>query len=137
MKVNSALNVAQDPTMLVPAQATTVTLPAGQLCHYIRDDELDRLGEMRSDLVMEICLASAGLFFGSIVPAFDGFRRFGASTNPTTGTDLLSMMLCFAAGVVALITGLQWRSRSKLHKGMVAEIRDRPKVPVRLAHDNP
>lgn len=131
-----ALNVTTDPAMLLPVQATSVTLPASQLCHYIRDEELDRLGDMRSDLVMEICLASTGIFFGSVVPAFDGFRRFGAIANPTTGTDLLSMMLCFAAGSVAIITGLQWRARSKLHKGMVDEIRDRPKVPVRLAHDN-
>ena len=127
------LNVAQDPAMLLPLQATSVTLPASQLCHYIRDDELDKLGEMRSDLVAEICLASTGIFFGSIVPAVDGFRRFGATTNPATGTDLLSMMLCFAAFIVAIITGLQWRVRSQVHKSMVDEIRDRPKVPVKPA----
>lgn len=133
--MTDGLNIATDPAMLLPLQPTSVTLPASQLCHYIRDDELDRLGDMRSDLVMEICLASTGIFFGSIVPAFDGFRRFGAKINPTTGTDLLSMMLCFAAAIVAILTGLQWYARSKLHKGMVDEIRERPKVPVRLAQD--
>lgn len=122
--------------MLIPAQQTSVTVPAEQLCHYIRDDELDRLGEMRRDLVMEICLASGGLFVGSVVPAFDGFRRFGAEVNPSTGTDLLSMLICFAALVVTIISGLQWHARSKLHKGLVQEIRERPKVKVKLASED-
>lgn len=130
------INIDPNPAMVLPSQSTSVTLPSAQLCHYIRDDELDRLGEMRSDLVMEICLASAGLLAGSIVPAVDGFMRFGAAKNPATGTDLLSMMICFAALVVTVITGFQWHARSKVHTGMVGAIRERPKVPVRLAHDN-
>ena len=129
------INLDLNPAMVLPSQATSVTLPSEQLCHYIRDDELDRLGEMRSDLVMEICLTSAGLLAGSIVPAVDGFIRFGATENPATNTDLLSMMICFAAFVVTVITGFQWRARSKVHTGMVGAIRERPKVPVKLAHD--
>lgn len=106
------------------------------MCHYIADNELERLGEMRKDLVMEICLASAGIFAGSLVPAIDGFSRFGSTTNPTTLTDLISMLLAFAALVVAVVTGFQWHVRSKSHVSLVTEIRGRPKVPVALVYDN-
>lgn len=109
---------------------TEVTLPESNLCHYIADGELERLGEMRKDRVMEICLASAGIFAGSLIPAIDGFRRFGAETNPATVTDLASMLIAFASLAVAGITGYQWRVRSGLHQDMVTQIRSRQKVPV-------
>jgi hypothetical protein len=115
---------------------THVTVPSESRCHYITDDELRRLGEMRKDLVMEICLAATGLFFGSGVPAFEGFRRFNATPQTATGTDLLSMMMCVAALVVAIVTGFQWHVRQKSHVDLVDEIRSRPKVAVRLVHDN-
>ena len=114
---------------------TQVTLPEGSLCHYIADNELERLGEMRKDFVMEVCLASAGIFAGSLIPAIDGFLRFSNKTNPATQTDLVSMMLAFAAFVVTIITALQWRVRSKSHVDLVTEIRGRPKVPVALVPD--
>ena len=130
------LNVSVAPAMLLPTQLTSVTLPAEQLCHYIRDDELDRLGEMKSDLVSETCLASVDIFFGSLIPAIDGFSRFGDQQHPANGTDLIAMLMCAAFGLLAVVTGWQWWRRSRRHKGLVAEIRERPKVPVRLAHDN-
>ncbi len=89
---------------------------------------------MRRDLVTEICLAASGLFFGSIVPAFDGVKRFNAEVNPSTPTDLLSMLLCAAALATAVVTGLQWWLKSRAHKDLVTEIRQRPKVT--LVHDN-
>lgn len=118
------------------ASPTNVTLPDENLCHYITDDQLRRLGEMRKDMVMEICLASGGVFFGSLIPALNGFARFGAATDPATWTDLLSMLLCAAALVAMLITGYQWRVRQKGHVDLVEEIRNRPKVSVRLVHDH-
>lgn len=134
MAVRQAKAALQFPAT---AQTTQVTLSPDALCHYIRDDELDKLGEMRKDLVMEFCLAATGIFFGALIPAIDGFRRFGADVNPSTATDLASMMLCFAALAVAIITGFQWRIRSKAHRDTVEEIRSRPKMSVRLVHDNP
>lgn len=46
------------------------------------------------------------------------------------------MLICFAALVVTIISGLQWHARSKLHKGLVQEIRERPKVKVKLASED-
>lgn len=111
---------------------THVTLPSDTLCHYITDDQLRRLGEMRKDLVMEICLASAGVFFGSIIPALSGLSRFGDAQTSASWIDLLSMLLCFGAIVAAIITGYQWKVRQKGHVDLVTEIQNRPKVPVRL-----
>lgn len=110
---------------------TNISLPPENLCHYITDDQLRRLGEMRKDLVMEICLASSGIFFGSLIPAFDGFRRFNDTVRPATLTDLASMLVCVAAFVAAAITGYQWYVRQKNHVDLVTEIRNRPKVSVR------
>lgn len=119
-------------------QTTLVTLPDQALCHYIRDDELDRLGEMRKDIVVEICLAAVGVFFGSIVPAFDGFKRFGAREHPATSTDLVSMLLFTASLAIFVVTAILWYLRANAHKEMVAEIKDRPKVPLRLiSNENP
>lgn len=119
--------------MPLSAQRTEVTLSETSLCHYITDDELVRIGEMRQDLGTEICLAASGIFFGSIIPAFDGIRRFNAEVNPSTPTDLLSMLLCAAALAISLVTGIQWFLRSRIHKDLVGEIRQRPKVS--LVHD--
>jgi hypothetical protein len=116
---------------------THVSLPPESLCHYITDDELRRLGEMRKDLVMEICLAATGIFFGSLIPAWAGLTRFNSQPMAVTGIDLLSIMLCFAALIAAVITGYQWYVRQKGHVDLEDEIRSRPKVQVRLVHDQP
>lgn len=89
---------------------------------------------MRKDMVMEICLAAGGVFFGSLVPAINGFLRFNAQRDPATWTDLLSMLLFVASFVAMFITGYQWKVRAKGHIDLVTEIRNRPKIPVRLVH---
>lgn len=119
------------------ASLTNVTLSKEVVCHYITDDQLLRLGEMRKDMVMEICLAATGIFCGSLVPAVDGFRHFGDAAHPATWTDLVSMMLFISALVAAAITGIQWRIRARGHVDLVTEIQNRPRVPVRLVHADP
>lgn len=114
------------------ASPTNVTVSDENLCHYITDDQLRRLGEMRKDLVSEICLAAAGIFWGSLIPAIDGLRRFNSEVSRASGTDLVSMMLCGAALAAALITGYQWYVRNKGHTSLENEIRNRPKVPVKM-----
>lgn len=114
------------------ASPTNVTLPEENLCHYITDDQLGRLGEMRKDFVMEICLAAGGIFFGSLVPALAGWDRFSENPGSVTGSDLLSIVLCVSAFVVCVITGYQWYVRHRGHVDLVTEIKNRPKVPVRL-----
>lgn len=112
-----------------------ITARETELRHYISDEELNMLGTMNKDLVAEICLASIGVVAGSLVPAIDGFQRFGALENPTTYTDLLSMLLCFSSVAVAAVTGLIWRKRSKVRASLVDEIRNRPKR--WITHDQP
>lgn len=114
------------------ASPTNVTLPEENLCHYIRHDELRRLGEMRKDLVMEACLAAFGVFFGALVPALTGLNRFLNAPVDLSGSDLLSMILCFGALGVGAVTAFQWYVRHRGHTDLVTEIQNRPKVPVRL-----
>lgn len=114
------------------ASPTNVTLPDENLCHYITDDQLRRLGEMRKDMVMEICLASTGVFFGALMPALAGLQKFNATPTTANWIDLLSMLLCASAAVATGITGYQWYVRSRGHVDLVTEIQNRPKVPVRM-----
>ena len=117
-------------TMQVPlaAQTTQVTLSPTELCHYITDDELKGLSEMQTDPVKDISLASVGGFFGALVPAFDGLRRFHDATHPMTITDFLSVIVAVATFAVAVVTGLLWYRKSGAKDGAVKAIRERPKV---------
>lgn len=116
-------------------QAVTMTLPPEQRCHYIRDDELISLGQMDQDPVKDICLAAIGVFFGALVPGFDAFRRFGDTAHPMTKTDLLSFVLAVSSFRVLGITGYLWHQRAKHRTSMVQDIQQRPKVAVRLVHE--
>lgn len=115
---------------------TEVTLPDGNLCHYITDTELEAIGQMQQEPVMEICLASTGVFFGAVVPAWDGLVRFGDTANPTTWTDMLSIALAFAAFGIAAVTAWLWKVRLQGRKNMVTTIRARPRIPVEVANAN-
>lgn len=114
------------PEGMVP---TNISMPAENLCHYITDDELRRLGEMRKDLVIEVCLASGGIFAGSIVPAFVAFGHW--QTNKLSGADLIALLLFVGSLTAFVLTGFQWFARQRNHTDLVAEIRARPKVAVR------
>jgi hypothetical protein len=120
------------PPFSIPESAspTNVTVSGENLCHYITDDQLCRLGEMRKDLVMEICLASGGILAGSLVPALTGWQHWMSTTGASAG-DLIAMMMLAASVAAFFITGYQWYVRHQSHVDLVEEIRNRPKVPVR------
>lgn len=114
-------------------QQTLCTLPQEALCHYITDDELERLSEMRKEPVMEIFLASIGAFLGSLIPASQELINFNTDPASVSGTGLFTMGLAVAMLAVAIISGALWHQRSKSHKSMSQSIRNRPRVPVKLA----
>lgn len=114
-------------------QQTLCTLPQEALCHYITDDELERLSEMRKEPVMEIFLASIGAFLGSLLPAWQELAKFNTDPATVSGTGLFTMGLAVATLAVSAISGVLWHQRSKSHKSMSQAIRDRPRVPVKLA----
>jgi hypothetical protein len=118
------------------AQVTNVTLPPEQLCHYLTDDELERLGEMRKEPVMEIFLCSVGAFLGALIPALQVLSQFAADSTKVGGWGLLTLLVAVAMLAVAVVSGVLWHQRSKTHKDMVTTVRERPRIPVRLAHDN-
>jgi hypothetical protein len=122
--------------MPLGGQTTNCTLPPETLCHYIRDDELERIGEMRDNLSMQICLAAIGIFFGSATPAFDGLSRLGNAAKPLTATDMVSIAFAFASLAVAVVTAIQWGQIAKRRKPLLDTIRERPRIPVRIVGDN-
>lgn len=130
--------MAIERPFLVPemAQTTNVTLPAELLCHYITDEELERLGEMRKEPVMEIFLCAIGAFLGALVPAMQQLGEFNADPTQVDGWGLLTMLIAAMMLAVSIVSGALWHQRSKAHRSMVDNIRDRPRIPVRLAHDN-
>ncbi|WP_288485811.1 hypothetical protein [uncultured Novosphingobium sp.] len=109
---------------------TEVTLPPESLCHYITDDELDRLSEMRKEPVMEIFLSSIGAFLGGLVPAVQEIAKFQADSRNLTGVGLFTMFVAVSALSAAVISGFLWHQRGKSHKSMSGAIRDRPRVRV-------
>lgn len=111
-------------------QRTEVTLPSEALCHYITDDELERIGEMRKEPVQEICLAAVGVFFGSLLPAFAEISRFNSTTNPMGWVGLITCFLAFGSLTVMGVTGFLWKQRAGSHGGMLETIRGRTRVPV-------
>lgn len=120
----------------LPQQFVQMTLQSEQVCHYIRDDELENLGKMRHDPVMEIFLLAAGAAVGAIVPAFQELARFNASQNPMGITGLMTVIVLVAALAIATVTGLLWWQRTAAKSDLVTEIRGRPKVRVMVNHDN-
>ena len=104
-----------------------VTTRPSELMHYISDEQLARLGQMRHEPVMEIFLLSAGAFLGSVVPAFQEAGKFGAVENAMNQWGLFTCLLCAMCLSVAVVTGLLWRGRLRSHVNMVEEIRGRPK----------
>jgi hypothetical protein len=117
------------------AQTTEVTVSPQALCHYITDDELERLGDMRKEPVMEICLCTIGAFLGALIPALQTLAQFNDDPAKVTMWGLMTLMIAFATFAVAVVSGVLWYQRSKTHKSMVENIRERPRAPVRLAND--
>lgn len=91
---------------------------------------------MRAEPVMEICLASVGVFFGSLIPAIDQASRFNSETDPMGLIGLLTICLTIGSLVALVITGWLWYKRHQRHKDLAATIRSRPKVSVKVANDD-
>ena len=117
-------------------QTTEVTLSPQALCHYITDDELERLGDMRKEPVMEIFLCSIGAFVGALVPALQVLGQFNTDPTKVDMWGLVTLMIAVGTLAVSAVSGVLWYQRSQTHKSMVHTIRERPRTPVRLAHDN-
>lgn len=130
------LNLAQGPVMWMPEGQTNVTLPTEQLCHYITDDELERVAEMRKEPVMEIFLCTFSAFLGAAIPSMQVLSQFSKDATKVNGLDLLIVMVAAMMLAVAGVSGVLWKMRAKSHKTMVDTIRGRDRIRVRLAHDN-
>lgn len=124
------VSISASGPMLQVSTRTNVTVPAEELCHYIKDYELEIISEAKKGLSAEICLTSTGIFFGSIIPAFEGGAKYFSNQHVANWIYLLSMLLCFASFVAAIITGLQWHTQSGNKVSIVDQIRKRPKIPV-------
>lgn len=111
---------------------TMVTLPSESLCHYITDDELERLAEMRKEPVMEICLTAVGALLGSLIPAAQAFSEALNHPEKIGAVSLLTMAIAVAALSVSVVSGILWRQRGKTHHSMVQTIRARPRVAVNV-----
>ena len=125
-----------DPTSLIlPANVnhTLVTFSPTALCHYITDDELERIGEMRKEPVMEICLVSIGAFIGALLPAIQLLDKFSSSPGEVGFVGLSTVVISAVTFSVSLVTGFLWWSRTKAHDSLIATIRDRPRAPVTMS----
>ncbi len=116
------------------AMTTNVTLPTEQLCHYIRDDELDSITEFGREPIAEICLLAAGSALGSLIPAINGIARWYTSDSAMSAASLVALLQFVASIAVTLVTGYLWRRRRGVKQSLVDEIKGRPKIPMRVVH---
>lgn len=119
-------------SLVLPAdmRAAEVTIPGVQLWHYITDDQLTTLGELRKEPAMEIFLASFGAFLGAIAPAVEQLGRFNDRVNPMGYTGLFTVLVAVVALAIAIVTGLLWHKRGKHQVNLLNTIKSRKKVPV-------
>jgi hypothetical protein len=106
------------------------TVPATELRHYITDEELGRLGEMKRDHLSEMFFAFLGLALGGIVPTIDAIARFNAHSNPMGRVDLGVCFITVMAIALTALAGFLWNQRSKGRQDLLQEIRGRPKMRV-------
>ncbi len=116
----------------LPPQIVQMTLQADLVCHYIRDDELERLGEVSSDPVKDIFLLSAGVAAGAIIPALEALSQFNHAKDPMDVWGLITVLVLVAAVGITIVTCALWRYRAKGKWNLVSSIRGRPKVNVQI-----
>lgn len=114
-------------------QATLVTVQDTTLCHYITDEELERLSEMRKEPVMEIFLVSIGAFIGVCLPAAQVLGQFRQDPNTLGIIGLITLFLAAGTGAIAAVSGALWKQRLKSHQSMTTSIRGRNKVQVQVS----
>ena len=108
------------------AAVTEMTAPETELCHYIRDYELDMMSSMKDGHAKEIFWSSLGLFVGALVPALESLARFNAPSNPMGPLGLVICALALGGIVSAAISGYFWRQKAKGQRDIMSEIRARP-----------
>lgn len=112
-----------------------ITIPGVELHHFITDDQLTELSNMRAEPIMELFLASVGLFFGSLIPTIEELSRFNSPTDPMGIVGLVTALITFGSLVAAGISGCLWKSRYKKHGELAKVIRSRAKVAVKIVDD--
>lgn len=129
---------AYEGDLVIPEsmRSSEITVPGVELHHYITDDQLTELSNMRAEPVMEICLASIGVFFGSVIPAVEQVSRFNSASQSMGIVGLLTICLTACSFAIAIVTGWLWHKRHERHKDLAATIRSRPKVKVRTASND-
>ncbi|MBX7527009.1 hypothetical protein [Qipengyuania vesicularis] len=112
------------------AQATFVTVQSESLCHYITDDELDKVSQMSREPVSEICIVSIGAFIGSLFPALDAVSQLRLEAAKADFTDIVTFLIAVASFGIACVTGFLWSRRAESSTALVKKIRSRPRVRV-------
>ncbi len=100
------------------------------LAHWISDEELEKLSELRSDHVVEFFWGFLGIALGSAVPAYLLMSKIGSSDDPIGKSDLFTICTFIVFTFLTGIMGFWWRKRHKSSEDLKNRIRNRPKVPV-------
>jgi hypothetical protein len=106
------------------------TVPATELRHYITDEELGRLGEMKRDHLTELFWGFLGATLGGIIPSISAVAHFNAKTDPMGKLELVVCLLTAMALAATVLTAILLLQRSRGRKDLLGEIRGRPKMRV-------
>jgi len=108
---------------------TSVTLPKEQLCHYITDGQLERLGTVSQTSLSQVSTVSVGVFCGSLIPAAEALLKFDEGLTPT---GLLAIIMASIALAITILFMFLGKSQKNTRTNLVQEIRDRPRIPMKL-----
>lgn len=107
------------------AQQTTMTVAPEQAGHYISDDQLTRICEMREEPVGGIFLGAAGALAGVASAAYQSASIALYRPEKIAGNDLINMAIAILALSIAAVTGFLWQGRRRRMPDIAREIRDR------------
>jgi hypothetical protein len=116
--------------VVAAAMVTEVTVPSEELRHYITDDELDKVGEMKGDFVRELFWASLGACAGSVTAGITAFKQVGDAAHPLGWAELSAILILALSLGSMLLAGALSRQREHGRKALLNRIKGRERVRV-------
>jgi hypothetical protein len=125
--VDASPSQADPVTWNITPPKIVQTQPDEILWHFITDDELGALADMRRDYLWEAMWAWVGLAGGAMPGAISaiGTRYFSTEPTPISTTDLSQLVLCSVGIALAVACCVIASRRSTGAKNLVKDIRGR------------
>lgn len=113
-----------------PVRLRTLTYQDEVLEHWISDEELTRMSELRRDHVVEFFWAFFGTCVGSIGPFIEKLGKFSNNSQSIDVYDLISLIMFPLFFILTVIMAFFWRNSSSSNDDLITQIRNRAKITI-------